>query len=69
MVKVKKILIFCIDLGFISKLIRLVNLGIYISEEKIIGRNIVFRLYMWGFLCFFSNFVIKKIYDYLKYES
>lgn len=69
MVKVKKILTFCIDTGFISKLIRLANLGIHISEEKIIERNTVFRLHMWVFLRPFSNFVIKKIHDYLEYES
>lgn len=69
MVKVKKILTFCIDPGFISKLIRLANLGIHISEEKIIERNTVFRLHMWVFLRPFSNFVIKKIHDYLEYES
>lgn len=44
-------------------------MGIHISEEKIIGRNTVFRLHMWGFLRPFSNFVIKKIHDYLEYES
>lgn len=60
MVKVKKILTFCIDPGFISKLIRLANLGIHISVEKIIGRNTVFRLHMWVFLHPFSNFVIKN---------
>lgn len=47
MVKVKKT--FCIDPGFISKLIRLANLGIHFSVEKIIGRNTVFRLHMWVF--------------------
>lgn len=60
MVKVKKILTFCIDPGFISKLIRLANLGIHISVEKNNWKKYSIQTAYVGFLRPYSNFVIKK---------